>query len=195
MRADDLDIPMKPIRRPQEVVGLSRAADVIRSASGPNPSPAKQQIDRPVDSGDHQVDIGTVIVGREVLLVGEINSCDRLVIDGSVEGNSPNCRSLIIGESGAFKGCLSTENADVRGRFDGDLVVRERLLIRDSARVSGTIICGEIEIECGAKISGDIKAVGRNEIAGAVAAGRAAHGVPPVAPPNVRVSASQKGMR
>jgi len=193
VRADDLDIPMRPTRRPQEVVGLSRTADPPRSGSGPSASPAEQQIDRPVGSRDHQVDIATVIVGREVLLVGEINSCDRLVIDGSIEGNLPNCRSLIIGDSGAFKGCVSTENAEVRGRFDGDLVVRERLMIRANARVSGTIICGEIEIECGAKVSGNIQAVGRIAIERAVAAGRAANGVPPVvASQNVRVSTSRK---
>lgn len=190
-RADDLDIPMRPSRRPQEVVGLSRTADLPRSDSGPSASPAKPQIDRPVGSWDHQADVGTLIVGREVLLVGEINSCDRLVVDGSIEGNSPNCRSLIIGESGAFKGCISTENADVRGRFDGDLVVRERLMIRASARVSGTIICGEIEIECGARVSGDIQAAGRSEIEKPPAMGGVAERDPAVALPNTSIATSR----
>jgi cytoskeletal protein CcmA (bactofilin family) len=194
-RADDLDIPMRPIRRPQEVVGLSRTADPSRSGSGPSTSPATQEIDRPVGSWDHQVDVGTLIVGREVLLAGEINSCDRLVIDGSIEGNLPNCRSLIIGESGAFKGCVSTENADVRGRFDGDLVVRERLMIRASARVSGTIICGEIEIECGAKVSGDIQAAGRNEIEQRPMEGGVAERDPAVASPNMPTATSRTAKR
>jgi cytoskeletal protein CcmA (bactofilin family) len=151
-------------------------------------------MDRPVGSRDHQVDIGTVIVGRDVLLVGEINSCDRLVIDGSIDGNSPDCRSLIIGESGAFKGCVSTENADVHGRFDGDLAVRKRLMIRASAHVSGTIICGEIEIECGAKISGDIQAVGLNEIEQPPLVGVTERD-PAVALPNMSIATSRKTKR
>jgi cytoskeletal protein CcmA (bactofilin family) len=195
VRADDLDIPMRPTRRPQEVVGLSRVADPSRSGSGPNASPTTQEIDPQVGSRDHRVDVGTLIVGREVLLAGEINSCDRLVVDGSIEGNLPNCRSLIIGESGAFKGCVSTENADIRGRFEGDLVVRERLMIRASARVSGTIICGEIEIECGAKVSGDIQAAGRNEIEPPPVVGDVVERDPAVALPNTSIDTSRKAKR
>ena len=48
--------------------------------------------------------------------------------------------------------------ADIRGRFDGDLVVHKRLLIRATGRVSGAIRYGEIEIEAGGKISETIQA-------------------------------------
>ena len=40
----------------------------------------------------------------------------------------------------------------------GELVVRKRLLIRAGGHVSGTISYGEIEIEAGGKISGNIQA-------------------------------------
>ena len=63
-----------------------------------------------------------------------------------------------IAESGLFKGSASIDDAEVRGRFEGNLVVRKRLLIRASGRVSGTIRYGQIEIECGGQISGDIQA-------------------------------------
>ena len=61
-------------------------------------------------------------------------------------------------ESGLFKGSASIEDAEIRGRFEGNLVVRKRLLIKASGRVSGTIRYGQIEIECGGQISGDIQA-------------------------------------
>ena len=54
-------------------------------------------------------------------------------------------------------GHAATENADVRGRFEGQLVVRKRLLIRAGGHVSGTITYGEIEIESGGKITGVIE--------------------------------------
>jgi cytoskeletal protein CcmA (bactofilin family) len=57
-----------------------------------------------------------------------------------------------------FKGSASIEDAEVRGRFEGNLVVRKRLLIKATGRVSGTIRYGQIEIECGGQISGDIQA-------------------------------------
>ena len=46
---------------------------------------------------------------------------------------------------------------DVRGRFDSELVVRKRLLIRAGGHVSGKITYGEIEIESGGAISGAIE--------------------------------------
>jgi len=35
---------------------------------------------------------------------------------------------VIVAQTGVFKGDVSTDNADVHGRFEGDLVVRKRLL-------------------------------------------------------------------
>jgi cytoskeletal protein CcmA (bactofilin family) len=97
-------------------------------------------------------------VGREITLSGEINSCDKLFIEGSVEANLTNCRDVDIAEGGLFKGSASIEEAEVRGRFEGNLVVRKRLLIKATGRVSGTIRYGQIEIECGGQISGDVQA-------------------------------------
>ena len=80
------------------------------------------------------------------------------MIEGSVEANLNNCRDVEIAESGLFKGSAAIEDAEIRGRFEGNLVVRKRLLIKASGRVSGTIRYGQIEIECGGQISGDIQA-------------------------------------
>jgi cytoskeletal protein CcmA (bactofilin family) len=53
---------------------------------------------------------------------------------------------------------LWLEEAEIQGRFEGNLVVRKRLLIMASGQVSGTIRYGQIEIECGGQISGDVQA-------------------------------------
>jgi len=104
-----------------------------------------------------------LIVGREISLSGEITACDRLIVEGSVEANLANCRDIDIAESGLFKGSASIDEAEIRGRFDGDLTVRKRLLIRSTGKVVGTIRYGQIEIECGGQISGDIQSVAMAE--------------------------------
>jgi cytoskeletal protein CcmA (bactofilin family) len=96
-------------------------------------------------------------VGRGISLSGEIKSCDKLFIEGIVEADMTNCRIIEIAEGGLFKGSASIEEAEVRGRFEGNLVVRKRLLIKATGQVSGTIHYGQIEIECGGKIFGDIQ--------------------------------------
>ncbi len=96
-------------------------------------------------------------VGREISLSGEIASCDTLIVEGSVEANLQNCRDVDIAETGLFKGSAEIDNADVRGTFEGNLIVRKRLLIRSSGIVSGTIRYGQIEIELGGQITGDVQ--------------------------------------
>jgi cytoskeletal protein CcmA (bactofilin family) len=103
-------------------------------------------------------DLRKLIVGREISLSGEITSCDKLIVEGSVEANLQNCHDVDISESGLFKGSATIDEIEVRGRFEGNLIVRKRLLIRATGRVSGTIRYGQIEIECGGQISGDIQA-------------------------------------
>jgi cytoskeletal protein CcmA (bactofilin family) len=92
-----------------------------------------------------------------------VNSCERLYIEGSVEANLTNCRAIEIAEGGILKGSTTIDEAEVGGRFEGSLVVRNRLLIRTTGRVSGTIRYGRIEIECGGQIHGDVQAQAAGE--------------------------------
>ena len=110
-----------------------------------------------VNGQGNQIDRRTMVVGPGMAFAGEIGSCDRLIVEGSIDATLPKCQHVIIAETGLFKGHASTENADVHGRFEGELAVRKRLLIRAGGHVSGTITYGAIEIEAGGAISGTIE--------------------------------------
>jgi cytoskeletal protein CcmA (bactofilin family) len=99
----------------------------------------------------------TLIVGREISLSGEITSCDRLVVEGSVEANLANCREIDIAESGLFKGTASIDDAEIRGRFEGTLIARQHLHIRSTGRVTATVSYAEVEIEPGGQLSGTVQ--------------------------------------
>ncbi|HEX3498510.1 MAG TPA: polymer-forming cytoskeletal protein, partial [Stellaceae bacterium] len=99
----------------------------------------------------------TLIVGREIGLSGEITSCDRLVVEGSVQANLANCREIDIAESGLFKGSASIDEAEIRGRFEGTLIARKRLHIRSTGKVAATVSYAQIEIEAGGQLSGAIE--------------------------------------
>jgi cytoskeletal protein CcmA (bactofilin family) len=121
-------------------------------AAVPAPAPLPPTPTRRSETGLRQL-----TVGREISLSGEIASCDTLIVEGSVEANLQNCRDVDIAETGFFKGSAEIDNADVRGVFEGNLIVRKRLLIRAGGQVSGTIKYGQIEIELGGQISGDVQ--------------------------------------
>jgi cytoskeletal protein CcmA (bactofilin family) len=103
-----------------------------------------------------EADARTLIIGPGVSVKGEITSCNRLIVEGKIEAKLADCPNVIIKEGGIFNGESTTEEADVQGSFDGTLVARKRLTVRSTGRVSGTISYGEIEIERGGKISGEI---------------------------------------
>ena len=97
-----------------------------------------------------------LIVGREICLSGEITACDTLVVEGQVEANLNDSHRIEITESGYFKGKVDIAIAEIKGRFEGELIARERLIIYKTGRVIGTVACAEIEIERGGIMSGDV---------------------------------------
>jgi cytoskeletal protein CcmA (bactofilin family) len=103
-----------------------------------------------------------LIVGREIVLNGEINSCDRLVVEGRVEANMKDCREIEIAETGTFKGQADIERADISGLFEGDLTAREHLVVRATGRITGKVRFGELEIERGGQIVGDVQVYGES---------------------------------
>ena len=59
--------------------------------------------------------------------------------------------------SGRFtNGKAEVEEAEISGVYEGELTVRNRLLIRSTGQVKGTVRYGEIEVERGGRISGTI---------------------------------------
>ncbi len=98
-----------------------------------------------------------LLVGRDICLSGEITSCDKLVVEGQVEVSLSDARVIEISPSGFFKGSVEVEEADISGRFEGELVAREKLIVRSGGRVSGSIRYGRIVIESGGEISGEMQ--------------------------------------
>lgn len=96
-------------------------------------------------------------VGRDISLSGEIGSCDVLVVEGTVEAKLREGRSIEIAGSGLFKGSVEIDEADIGGRFEGDIAVRGRLTVRSTGKITGSIKYGELSVEAGGQLVGDIQ--------------------------------------
>lgn len=101
-----------------------------------------------------------LIVGQGIRLSGEINSCDRLVVEGEVEVTLNDTLALEITSSGRFTGGCEVEEADISGIYEGDLTVRNTLFVRGTGRITGTIRYGQLELERGGQIAGNISVLG-----------------------------------
>lgn len=106
-----------------------------------------------------------LVVGKDIRLSGEITACDKLVVEGHVEVSLPGSRVIEVSQSGYFKGTADVEEADISGRFEGELIARDRLVVRAGGQISGTIRYGRIVIESGGEISGDMQTLDASEAA------------------------------
>ena len=96
-------------------------------------------------------------VGPNIKLKGvEITDCDTLVVEGSVEATMDS-RLIQISERGSFKGSAEIDVAEIRGAFDGNLTVRQKLVIYATGKVTGRIRYGKVVIEEGGQLSGEIE--------------------------------------
>ncbi|MFV3129954.1 polymer-forming cytoskeletal protein [Niveispirillum sp. KHB5.9] len=101
-----------------------------------------------------------LIVGRDISLSGEIAACDVLVVEGTVEAKLRDGHVVEIADTGLFKGSVEIDEADIGGRFEGDITVRNTLKVRSTGRITGNIRYGTLEVENGGQLSGTIQVLG-----------------------------------
>lgn len=95
-------------------------------------------------------------IGQGITLSGEIESCDHLVVEGTVEAALKGASVLEIAEAGAYFGTVDIDEATIAGRFEGDLTVRGRLTVKASGSITGSITYKELAIEAGATLDGKL---------------------------------------
>jgi cytoskeletal protein CcmA (bactofilin family) len=104
-----------------------------------------------------------LVVGPDIKLKGvEISDCDTLIVEGRVEATLDS-RVLEITPHGVFQGTIAVDNAEVHGRFEGELTVRKQLVIYGAGKVSGKIRYAKIKVEEGAELSGEISMLDKNQ--------------------------------
>ncbi len=142
-------------RSPMPVSAASVPAVSRRSVEPSSHSPSRRPGDRGSDNAERKL-----TVGRGLSLSGEITACDVLVVEGSMEAKLPDGKLLEIAESGQFRGSAEVENADIAGRYDGQLIVHGRLTVRGTGKISGIIKYGELEVSAGGQIIGEMQVAG-----------------------------------
>ena len=97
-----------------------------------------------------------LVVGPDIKMKNaEISDCDTLVVEGRLEATLDS-RVLEIAENGVFQGTIAVDQAEIHGRFEGELTVRKQLVLQKTAKVTGKIRYAKIKIEDGAELSGEV---------------------------------------
>jgi cytoskeletal protein CcmA (bactofilin family) len=138
-RRDDSFRPTQPV--------APAAIPAANTAPSPSNEPEKRADERKESK---------LVVGHDIKIKGvEISDCDTLVVEGRVEATLDS-RVLEIAEHGVFQGTIAVDQAEIRGRFEGEITVRKQLIVHATGKVSGKVRYAKIKMEEGAEIAGDL---------------------------------------
>jgi cytoskeletal protein CcmA (bactofilin family) len=144
--------PAQPAFRPAAPSAALAAARPTPAAAAPAPAPVAAPA---LKTNTKRV----LTVGPDIQMKGEITTCDRVVIEGMVDATMKDVHTVELAQSGSLKGTAEVEDAEISGVFEGDLVVRGRLIVYSTGRISGNVTYGEIEIERGGQLTGSVRTV------------------------------------
>lgn len=154
-----VDIPGNNFQRPGIAGQANRPS--YPGASYPGASAPATTNNSNYSTQPAQMDSGRQLnIGQGITMSGEIEACDHLVVEGTVEAALKGANVLEIAETGAFYGAVEIEEATIAGRFEGDITVRGRLTIESTGVVIGSIAYKELAIEAGATMDGSVSPIG-----------------------------------
>lgn len=145
-------------RDPEPVRGGNAAAPAGASTAQPSPA-APVAAAAPTSAASSSGGGSKLTVGPNIKLKGvEITDCDTLLVEGTVEATM-NSRVIEIAAQGAFRGSAEIDIAEIHGQFDGNLTVRQKLVIHATGQVTGKVRYGKLVIEEGGQLCGDVQSV------------------------------------
>ena len=106
------------------------------------------------------------LIATGVEVVGDVIVTDGVRVDGRVAGNvlsKPDARGLLVlSEKGRIDGGVSVHDAVINGEIVGDVEVDHFLELQANARITGNIRYRNLQMECGARVSGRLECVAEN---------------------------------
>ncbi|EIA10007.1 polymer-forming cytoskeletal protein [Flavobacterium frigoris] len=87
------------------------------------------------------------------VIKGDIISTADFRLDGELIGNFQSTGKLVIGPSGSIIGDIICNNADIEGKFNGNIQVSEVLNVKSKASIHGEVTVGKLSVEPGADFS------------------------------------------
>lgn len=152
-RKDEEEMIPKPVSAPPRPSELARESiPVSPVSSGPSRTiePARE-----VQRGG-----GSAVLGKSVIVKGQIFSREDLTIDGEVEGTVElQEHRLTVGPNGKVVAEIKARELVVLGTVHGNVDISDKIDIRKDAKLVGDIQTARIVIEDGAYFKGNIDIV------------------------------------
>lgn len=96
------------------------------------------------------------VIGENVSIKGTLSFQTLLRIDGTFEGELESAGDLIVGPKGYVKADLNLQKALIAGKIEGNITVKERLILKGRAEVRGDITAPLLSVDEGVSIIGQV---------------------------------------
>src|SRR5215470_7451065 len=110
-----------------------------------------------INEPQHEFSRGSAVLGKSVIVKGQIVSREDLTIDGEVEGTVElQEHRLTVGPNGKVRATIKAREVVVIGTVHGNIETSDKIDIRKDAKLVGDIKTARIVIEDGAYFKGSI---------------------------------------
>ena len=131
---------------------------------------------------------GSTVIGKSVVVRGELSGSEDLYLDGDLEGTITLTDSrLTIGPNARVVANLTVRDLVVLGNLKGNVRAAGRIELRESAIVSGDIVAARLSIEDNAVIKGRVELTASASAAPAAPASPASESPVTKAPPSTPI--------
>jgi cytoskeletal protein CcmA (bactofilin family) len=100
------------------------------------------------------------LIGAGTRIIGDVHFSGGFHVDGHVKGNvdalPDSGATLSVSDAGTVEGSVSVPNVILNGTVTGDILAHDRVELGATARVTGNVYYGLIEMEMGAEINGKL---------------------------------------
>ena len=109
----------------------------------------------------------TTLIDKDIVISGDTTYTGGIRVDGKIKGNlkvhGDEGSLLIMGYGSTITGDVEVEKAIINGEINGNVKCHDYLELNTNAIVNGSIEYDIIEVQEGAKITGDLKFIKNNK--------------------------------
>ncbi|MBX2803513.1 MAG: polymer-forming cytoskeletal protein [Myxococcales bacterium] len=98
----------------------------------------------------------TTVLGETLVIEGEIEGDETLVIQGTVRGEIRSKRDLVVDGTGLVEATVQTRRLSVRGHMQGDVKASDCVEVEPDGIMVGDIASPRVILADGSKFKGNI---------------------------------------
>jgi cytoskeletal protein CcmA (bactofilin family) len=100
--------------------------------------------------------MANTVIGSSIIIDGEIEGEEALVIQGTVKGKISLKENLFIEQSGVVEADIETQTVEISGQVTGNILANDKVEIKSGGRMIGDIKSPRILIADGAIFKGNV---------------------------------------